>query len=236
MLRNPDPLFLYKVKAKERLLHRNSRTLRTNHRRLKCPNIAPWTCFLAAADSLKASTRLVNARGMQCSCRDVVVVAFLHLHHCCFPFRYDRDSVGHRNVGAGSTGLQAQQPRHHGVHGGLQRAAQAGHVGREDQLSGPEAASEGRRGDAVRGAALPRIQRHEPLQLSHLLKVQELPRGLLSQVGDRQHDQSFLQCVTQGAHLKCRFPVPPVTVTTTDQSSSCWRTSGTLFPSKARWS
>lgn len=32
-----------------------------NHRHLKCPNIARWMCSLAAVDSLKASTRLVNA-------------------------------------------------------------------------------------------------------------------------------------------------------------------------------
>lgn len=101
----------------------------------------------------------------------------------CFSVcRHLWDSVGHRDVGAGSSGLQAQQPRHHSVHWRLQHPAEAGDVRGEDELSGAEAASEGRRGDAVWRAAVPRLQRDEPLQLSHLLQVQELTRGLLSQV------------------------------------------------------
>lgn len=90
--------------------------------------------------------------------------------------------MGHRDVGARSTSLQAQQPRHNSVHRGLQRLAQVGYVWREDKFSGPEAASEGRRGDAVWRTAVPRVQWHEPLQLSHLFQIQELTGGLLSQV------------------------------------------------------
>lgn len=97
-------------------------------------------------------------------------------------FRYLWDSVGHRDVGACSTGLQAQQPWHHSVHWGLQRLAKVGHVWREDKFSWPEAASERWRGDAVWRTSLPRVQWNEPIQLSHLFCIQELPRGLLSQV------------------------------------------------------
>lgn len=90
--------------------------------------------------------------------------------------------MGHRDVGAGSSGLQAQQPRHHSLHRGLQRPAEAGHVRGEDQFSGSEAAAEGRRGDALWGASMSRLQWNESLQLSHLLQVQELSCGFLSEV------------------------------------------------------
>lgn len=90
--------------------------------------------------------------------------------------------MGHRDVGACSSGLQAQQPRHHGLHRRLQRPAEAGDVRGEDELSGSEAAAEGGRRDAVWGAALPRLQWDESLQLSHLLQVQELACGLLFEV------------------------------------------------------
>lgn len=98
-------------------------------------------------------------------------------------FRHLRDSLGYRDVGTCSAGLQAQQPRHHGVHRGLQRLAEASHVRREDQLSWPEAAAEGRRGNAVWRASMSRFQWHESLQFSNLFPIQELSRGLVFEVG-----------------------------------------------------
>lgn len=60
-------LTFFKEKAKERHpLHRKHRTLRMNHRLLKCPNTARWMCSLAVEDSLKASTRLVNLLLYKC--------------------------------------------------------------------------------------------------------------------------------------------------------------------------
>lgn len=57
----PPFFFFPKVKAKERHpQHRNHRTPRMNHRRLKCPNIAHWMCSLAVVDCPKASTKLVR--------------------------------------------------------------------------------------------------------------------------------------------------------------------------------
>lgn len=90
--------------------------------------------------------------------------------------------MGHRDVGPCSAGLPVEQPRLHGVHGGLQHLAEAGHGRGGNQLPWPEAAPEGRRGDAVRRAALPRFQRHEPLQFTYLLQVQKLFGGLFPQV------------------------------------------------------
>lgn len=85
-------------------------------------------------------------------------------------------------MGPCSPGVPTEQPRVHGVHGGLQCPAEAGHGRGGDQLPRPEAASEGRRGDAVWWATLPRLQWHEPLQFSYLLQVQELSGGLFPQV------------------------------------------------------
>lgn len=96
--------------------------------------------------------------------------------------RHLRNTVGHRDVGPCSAGLPAEQPWLHSIHRGLQHLAEAGHGWGGDQLPWPEAAPEGRRGDAVRRAALPRFQRHEPLQFAYLLQVQELFGGLLPQV------------------------------------------------------
>lgn len=159
-----------------------------NHRHCKCPNIEHWMCSLAAAVFLKASTRLVNNCFVpqMLTCIDVWATAVLFSAMLktwlLFAFRYLRDSVGHRDVGACGTGLQAQQPWHHSVHWGLQYLAEVGNVWREDKLSWPEAASEGWCGNAMWRTSLPRIQWDEPLQLSHLLRVQELSCCLLSQV------------------------------------------------------
>lgn len=150
-----------------------------------------------------------------------------------FTWRHLWDSVGHRDVGACSTGVQAQQPWCNCVHWGLQHLTEAGHVWREDKFSWSEAASEGWCGDALRRAALPRLQWDEPLQLSYLFCLQELSCGVLPQVCDRTLNVVWTCCSFPG--LKFIF-CPAVTVITTDQSSSCLRTWGTLSHSKAPWS
>lgn len=102
----------------------------------------------------------------------------------CFPSnnRSLRDSVGHWDVGTSRTGLPPEQSWHHSVRRGLQCPTEVGDVWRENKFSGPEASTEGWRGDAVWGATLSRLQWDEPLQFPHLFKVQKLPGGLISQV------------------------------------------------------
>jgi len=45
----------------------------------------------------------------------------------CLP-RSVGDALGHRDVGTGRPGFPTEQSRHYGLHGGLQRPAEAGHV------------------------------------------------------------------------------------------------------------